>query len=128
MTEFLNVELTEKIIGCAYEVHKVLGSGFVEKVYENAFACELRTNCLLVECQKPIVVRYKGWVVGEYVADIVVENVIIIELKAIEQIVDVHEVQLKNYLKATGLEVGLLINFGKSVEIRRKYVARTNMK
>jgi len=115
-------DLTEQIISCAYEVHRVLGSGFLEKVYENALVEELLRRGLLAEPQKGIVVRYKGTVVGDYVADIIVENVIIIELKALEKLHDIHEIQLKNYLKATGVEIGLLINFGKSVEVRRKFV------
>jgi len=115
-------DLTEQIISCAYEVHRVLGSSYKKKVYENALVEELLRRGLLAEPQKGIVVRYKGTVVGDYVADIIVENVIIIELKALEKLHDIHEIQLKNYLKATGVEIGLLINFGKSVEVRRKFV------
>lgn len=119
---FVNKELTEKIIKCAFEVHNVLGSGFLEKVYENALVIELHRNGLKALSQVPISVFYKGEVIGEYTADIVVGEKVIIELKAIEEIVDIHEIQLKNYLKATGIEVGLLINFGKSVEVKRKHV------
>ncbi|GFE58650.1 GxxExxY protein [Geobacter sp. AOG1] len=114
--------LTEQIINCAFEVHSVLGSGFLEKVYENAFFEELKNRGLKVEAQKPIAVKYKGNVVGEYFADLLVEDSVILELKALEKLTDVHELQVKNYLKATGIELGLLINFGKSVEIKRKYV------
>ncbi len=123
---FVNKELTEKIINCAFEVHNVLGSGFLEKVYENALVIELRRNGLKALSQVPISVFYKEEVVGDYAVDIVVDEKVIIELKAIEEIIDIHEIQLKNYLKATGLEVGLLINFGKSVEVKRKYVKNSN--
>ena len=116
------VELTEIIINCAFEVHKVLGAGFLEKVYQNALIEELKLRYLKAESQRAITVSYKGINVGEYFADIVVEDVIIIELKALDKLNDIHELQLKNYLNATGMEVGLLINFGKSVEIKRKYV------
>ena len=115
-------QLTETIIGAAYQVHSVLGSGFLEKVYENAMYEELTDRSLSVERQKPISVNYKGRLVGEYYSDLIVENVVILELKATEKISDIFEIQLKNYLKATGVEVGLLINFGKSVEVRRKFV------
>jgi len=120
-----HADLTEQIILCAYEVHNILGAGFLEKVYENALVEELTRRGLLAEPQKGIVVRYKGTVVGEYVADIIVENVIVIELKALERLHDIHEIQLKNYLKATGIEIGLLLNFGKSVEVKRKFVQDT---
>jgi GxxExxY protein len=122
MTDFDNSDLSEQVIGCAYEVHKVLGSGFLEKVYENALIAELKARGLKAEAQKAIVVNYKGTVVGEFCADIVVEDMLILELKAVEKLSDSHEIQLKNYLKATGVEIGLLINFGKSVEVKRKYV------
>ena len=114
--------LTEQIIGCAFEVHKILGSGFLEKVYENALVEELKSRGLKTESQKPITVSYKDKIVGEYCADIIVEESVVLELKAQEKINDIHELQLKNYLKATGVQLGLLINFGKSVEIKRKYV------
>jgi len=117
-------QLTETIIGAAYQVHSTLGSGFLEKVYENAMYEELTDRSLSVERQKPISVYYKGRLVGEYYSDLIVENIVILELKATEKIADIFEIQLKNYLKATGVEVGLLINFGKSVEVRRKFVRR----
>ncbi|MDD2580803.1 MAG: GxxExxY protein [Desulfuromonadaceae bacterium] len=100
----------------------VLGIGFLEKVYEKAMVEELISRSLKVESQRVIKVHYKGIVVGDYIADIVVEDVIIVEFKALDKLHDIHELQLKNYLKATGIEVGLLINFGKSVEVKRKYV------
>jgi len=113
-------DVTEKVIGAAYEVHKLLGQGFMEKVYENAMAIELRGAGLRVEQQRPITVRYKGEVMGEYLADLVVEGEVIVELKAVAEVEKVHEVHIVNYLRATGLEVGLLINFSKSVTIKRK--------
>jgi len=116
------VELTEQIISCAYEVYKILGIGFLEKVYENAMIEELKSRGLKAESQRRITVRYKGHVIGDYFADIVVEDVIIVELKALDKLNDINELQIKNYLKATGIEVGLLINFGKSVEVKRKYI------
>jgi len=116
------VELTEQIINCAYEVHRILGSGFLEKVYENAMLEEFKLRYLKAESQRGIAVKYKGIIIGDYFADLVIEDVIIVELKALDKLTDIHELQLKNYLKATGIEVGLLINFGKSVEVKRKYV------
>ncbi|KKO18908.1 MAG: GxxExxY protein [Candidatus Brocadia sp.] len=115
-------DLTSQIISSAFEVHNTLGSGFLEKVYENALLVELREKGLKAESQRPATVLYKDRNVGEYFADIIVENKVVLELKALEKIGDIHEIQLKNYLKATGIEVGLLINFGKSVEVKRKYV------
>jgi GxxExxY protein len=122
MTIYDNPYLTEQIISCAYEVHNVLGSGFLEKVYENALLEELKARSIKAEAQRPISVNYKGTVAGEYFADLVVEDSIIIELKALEKLADIHEIQLKNYLKATNIELGLLINFGRSVEVKRKFV------
>src|SRR5262245_23704134 len=119
MTEFQHNVLTEQIINCAHEVHNVLGSGFLEKVYENAMVEELGRKGLRAAQQQGIIISYKGKTVGEYIADIVVEDTVLLELKAVDRVADVHELQLKNYLKATGVEVGLLINFGKSVEVRR---------
>jgi len=116
----LHSDITDKIIGAAYEVHGVLGQGFLEKVYENALAVELRRAGLEVEQQRPITVRYKNEVVGDYFADLVVEGAVIVELKATRSIEPVHEVQLVNYLRATRLQVGILIHFGKSVTVKRK--------
>ena len=118
-----HAELTELLLQCAFNVHRSLEAGFLEKVYENALAIELQDNGLLVEQQKTLAVHYRGVIVGEYSADLVVESKVIIELKAVEKLIDIHEIQLKNYLKATGIEVGLLLNFGKSVQVRRKFVA-----
>jgi len=113
-------EITEKIIGCAYMVSNVLGVGFLEKVYENALVFELKRLNLKVEQQKPVKVLYKNVIVGDYYADLVVENLVIVELKATKRIEDIHLAQCLNYLKATGLSLGLIINFGKpKVEIKR---------
>ena len=115
-------DITEKIIACAYTVHSKLGFGFLESVYENSLMIELRKAGLHAEQQYPVKIYYEKEIVGDYVADIIIEDKIILELKAVDKILDIHEIQLKNYLKATGIEVGLLINFGKSVEIKRKFV------
>ncbi len=113
-------DITEKIIKASYEVHNNLDYGFLEKVYENSLAIELRNVGLNVKQQKPIKVLYKGELVGDYVADLMVEDKVIVEIKSVSKLEQVHGVQLVNYLKATGKEVGLLINFGKSVEVKRK--------
>ena len=113
-------QITERIIGCAYRVSQGLGCGFLEKVYENAMMIELLSSGLAAEQQKRIDVYYRGELVGEYCADIVVNNVIFVELKAAEAIVPEHEAQIISYLKGTGMELGLLINFGpKPTFIRR---------
>jgi GxxExxY protein len=113
-------DLTEKIIGAFFVVYRTLGYGFSERVYENALALELRKLGLKVEQQKRIVVYYGGQVVGEYLADIVVNGIVIVELKAVRQLLRQHEAQLLNYLKATRVEVGLLLNFGPKAEFKRK--------
>ncbi len=117
----LEEQITERIIGCAYKVHNVLGPGFLEKVYENALKIELERAGLEVEQQEPITVYYEGQIVGEYYADLWVENRVIVELKAIQALGKESEIQLVNYLVATGIDVGLLINFGSaSVQIKRR--------
>ena len=116
----LHQQITDKIIKCFYEVYNILGYGFLEKVYENALYNELILSNLRCERQKKIEVFYKESQVGEYYADILVENKIILELKVAEAICEEHEFQLINYLKATNLEVGLLLNFGKKPGIKRK--------
>ena len=114
-------ELTEKIIGCAYRVYNRIGFGFLESVYEKCLLIELRKADLAAESQKPITVFYQNEIVGEFVADIIVNDTIILELKSVREIVKAHEVQLVNYLVATRKPVGLIINFGeKKVEIKRK--------
>ncbi len=111
--------ITEKIIGCAFKVGSHIGCGFLEKVYENALAHELRKAGLHVEQQLPIKVWYDGIVVGEYVADLLVEGVVLVELKSAKGLEAIHSAQCINYLVATQLPVCLLINFGKRVEIKR---------
>ena len=119
-TEYPLSDLTRKIIGCAYEVHKELGPGFLEKVYETALVHELRSAGLNAEPQTPIPVRYKGAVVGDYFADILVERAVVCEIKASGDLATAHQAQLLHYLKATGIEVGLLLNFGRpSVQVKR---------
>jgi GxxExxY protein len=114
-------ELTERIIGCAYKVHKELGAGFLEKVYENALRIELEDAGLDVIQQYPVPVNYHGQMIGDFYADLMVEGRVIVELKAIYKLAKEHEVQLVNYLAATGIDNGLLINFGLSVEVKRKF-------
>lgn len=117
--EHLN-PLTEKIIGCAFRVSNTLGPGFLEKVYENALAHELRKAGLEVRQQYPISVLYDGQVVGEFLADLLINEQIVIELKAVRNLDDAHLAQCLNYLKATGLPLCLLMNFGKPrVEVKR---------
>ena len=120
-------EMTNKIINCFYKVYNILGYGFLEKVYENALKMELENNGFSVEAQKPIKVLYLEKIVGEYFADLVVDNKIIIELKANEVLIPENEAQLVNYLKATEFEVGLLLNFGKKPEIKRKIFSNKNL-
>jgi GxxExxY protein len=114
-------ELTEKIIGCAMTVHRTLGPGFLESVYQNSLAYELRKTGLEVECERKIQVIYDGVVVGDFSADMLVEKVILIENKAVQTLAPAHEVQLVNYLTATGIEIGLLLNFGaERLQFKRK--------
>ena len=113
-------ETTSKIIGCFYEVYNNLGFGFLEKVYENALYQELMDQGLSCRRHVPITVFYKGKTVGDYYADIIVEGKIILELKAAESLAEEHELQIINYLKATNIEIGLLLNFGKEPQIKRK--------
>jgi GxxExxY protein len=112
--------LTERIIGCAFEVSNTLGCGFFEKVYENALAVELRRAGMRVEQQSPIQVRYKGDLVGEGVLDLLVEDAVIVEVKALEELNEPHTAQCLNYLKATGYPICLLFNFGRPrLQIKR---------
>jgi len=111
--KILHKDLSYKIIGLAMEVHTKLGYGFLEKVYENAMMVLLRREGIHAKQQAPITVYFDGEVVGDYYADILVEDKIILELKAIEKITDVHRAQTLNYLKATGLRLAILLNFGK---------------
>lgn len=113
-------ETTEKIIKAFYSVYTRLGFGFLEKVYENAMIIELQKTGLYCTRQCPIKVYYEEIIIGDYYADIIVENSIILELKAVESICEEHELQLINYLKATDKEIGLLLNFGTKPQIKRK--------
>ena len=113
-------DLTSKIIACAYKVHNTLGFGFLEAVYQNALLIELLKTGLHAEKEKKIQVYYDSQLVGDYMADIIVEEKVILELKSVKDLHPAHSAQLVNYLKATGIEVGLLLNFGESVEIKRK--------
>ncbi len=122
MHEMDHEDLTEKIIGCAMTVHSTLGPGFLESVYEKALAHELAKADLRTECQKPITVIYDGTVVGEFFADLFVEDTVMVENKAVQALHPVNEVQLVNYLTATGVDIGLLLNFGSDrLQFRRKH-------
>jgi GxxExxY protein len=105
--------ISQRVIRCAFDVSNTLGAGFLEKVYENALCVELEKNDLKFHAQKPIIVDYKGFQVGEYVADIIVEDKLLLELKAVSLFSSSHDAQVINYLKATNLSVGLLLNFGR---------------
>ena len=115
----LNVT-SSKVIGCAFEVANVLGCGFLEKVYQNALLLEIRRCGLQAEKEKLIQVRYKNQIVGEYFADILVDKTIVIEIKAVKELNEIHQAQLLNYLRATKLPLGLLINFATPrIQIKR---------
>ena len=113
-------EITFKINGAIFEVNRMLGPGFLEKVYENALLIEIRVRGLKVENQVPINVKYKGNNVGQYIADLLVEEKVIVEIKTVEKLTNIHEAQLLNYLNATGIKIGLLVNFkNRKAEIKR---------
>jgi GxxExxY protein len=118
--EFKHKDITDKIIRAFYNVYNTLGYGFLEKVYENSMLLELTEMGLSVQKQYPIDVYYKEKLVGSYFADLLVEEKVIVELKAAEAICEEHEYQLINYLKATEIEIGLLLNFGKEPQFKRK--------
>jgi GxxExxY protein len=119
-TELEHEELTNKIIGCAIEVHKKLGPGFIESIYENAFIIELKRKELPFERQKEVVIQYDGNEVGKHRLDLIVADTIVVELKAMRNIEDIHFVIVRSYLKALGKEHGLLINFSKKIlEVKR---------
>jgi GxxExxY protein len=120
MADGKHVEITGKVIGAFFKVYNKLGYGFNEKVYENALAIELRKAGLKVETQKEITVYYDDITVGDYRADVLVNDAVIVELKAARELAEEHEAQLLNYLKATTIEVGLLLNFGIKAEHKRK--------
>ena len=113
-------ELSDKIIECAIEVHKTLGNGFLEKVYENSIIHEFEFDKISAQNQIPIPVYYKGRIVGDYFADIIVENKIILELKVVHKILPIHNAQLIHYLKATNFKVGYVINFGSKEKLEFK--------
>jgi GxxExxY protein len=114
-------QLITRIIKASYNVHNILGAGYLEKVYRNSLLIELNSMGIKADFEVPISVYYKKCIVGEFYADILVEDSIVLELKAVENIQPFHEVQLVNYLKSTDIETGLLINFGRSVTIKRKF-------
>ena len=115
-----HVDLSATVIGAFYETYNALGFGFLESVYENAFAIQLEHCGLQVERQRPIAVRYRGNIVGEFRADLVVEGRLLVEIKAACALLPVHEAQLINYLKGTGMQLGLLLNFGPRPQVRRR--------
>ena len=119
--DFKDKALTQKIIGCAFKVHSTLGKGFLEKIYENAMVIELNKLDIAVQQQAQVQVSYEGQTIGEYYADLYVEERVICELKSVEKLLKSHETQLVNYLTATGKDTGLLINFSDRVEVRRKF-------
>lgn len=125
---YLHSELTEQIIGEAFTVYNSLGSGFLEKVYCRALSKKLSEKGMDIKYEFPIKVYFEGEIVGDYVCDMLVNNKVIVELKAVEALAKIHEVQLVNYLKATRMEVGLLINFGEKIEIKRKVLTRDHKK
>ncbi len=118
----MNIDsITQKIIAYAYKSHNTLGANFLEKVYEDSMVIELKKNGLSVEQQFPVSVFYENIQVGDYYADLFVNNEVVVELKAVENLTKQHEVQVVNYLNGIGHEIGLLIHFGTSVTVKRKY-------
>ncbi|TVQ10954.1 MAG: GxxExxY protein [Balneolaceae bacterium] len=114
--------LTQTIIGCAMKVHRTLGPGFLELVYQRALVHELKKAGLAAECERKLAVVYDGVVIGEFAADLIVEGIVLIENKSVVQLTRAHEVQIVNYLTATGLKIGLLLNFGSDrLQFKRKY-------
>jgi GxxExxY protein len=116
----LHEEITQEIIRCFFRVYNYLGYGFMEKVYENAMCIELAQTGLQVKAQEKIEVYYNEVVVGTYYADLLIEDKVIIEIKSVSHLLEEHEAQLLNYLKATSIEVGLLLNFGEKAEFKRR--------
>jgi len=112
--ELIHKELTYKIIGCAFEVHKELGPGFLESAYEEAMKVELKNANLKADSQKSFPLIYKGVRIKDFYCDLVIEDKVVLELKAIKRITDIERAQLLNYLKVTGLRVGLIVNFGET--------------
>ncbi|MBM6499306.1 GxxExxY protein [Flavobacterium macrobrachii] len=120
MKIFPHQELTKSIIGIYYDVYNELGYGFLEKVYHNAMIIELKKRGFEIDNQKKLNVLYKNEIVGEYIPDIIVNNKVILEFKTVEYLLEIHENQLLNYLKATDCEVGIILNFGKDPQFIRK--------
>ena len=120
MKKFPHQELTKSIIGIYYNVYNELGFGFLEKVYHKALLIELKNNGYKIDSEKKVNVYYKNKIVGEYIPDIIINDSVIVELKCVEYLTDIHENQLLNYLKATDCEVGLILNFGKDPQFIRK--------
>lgn len=119
-TEDLHADLTGDIIGAFYHVYNTLGYGFLEAVYQNALMVTLRKRGHHVDVRQPVEVRFEGVIVGNYFADLIVNRIVIIELKSVETLCDAHEAQLLNYLRATDIEVGLLLNFGPKPQVKRR--------
>lgn len=119
MTNLLHKTITEDILKVYYDIYNELGCGFLEKVYQNSMYFELKSKGYKVEAQRPIKVYFKNQLVGEYYADLLIEDKVIVELKACELLMNAHVAQLMNYLKATEIEVGLLLNFGEEAEFKR---------
>lgn len=118
--EYAEAELSRRVIGAFYETYNTLGYGFLESVYENALALQMRSDGLHFQRQAELAVRFREQVVGIFRADFLIEGKLIIELKAVERLMPAHESQLLNYLKATDIKLGLLLNFGPKAEIRRR--------
>jgi len=123
--KLLERDVTERVIGVFYTVYNELGPGFVESVYQNAMALALRHAGLFVEQQHPLTVQFRGQSVGEFRVDLLVEHNVVIELKAVATLTAAHEVQLVNYLKATGAPVGLLLNFGRQAQFKRRVLSHS---
>jgi len=121
----LHADLTGEIIGAFYHVHNTLGFGFLEAVYQNALMVTLRKHGHQAEVQQPVDVHFEDVVVGHYYADLIIDRLVIIELKSVESLCDAHEAQLLNYLRATDIEVGLLLNFGPKPQVKRKVFSNT---
>jgi GxxExxY protein len=126
METYRHSDVTNAIICCFYNVYNRLGFGFLERVYENALVIELKKRSIPVISQRPVSVFYEGELVGEYFADLFVDGKIIVEIKAARSLAQEHEAQLLNYLRATNLEVGLLLNFGPEPQVKRKVNTKTN--
>ncbi len=126
INNFLHEDITSNIIESFYTVYNKLGFGFLEKVYHNALLIEFKKHFDSVENQKPINVMYEGIIVGDYYADFLVNSKVIVEIKAVEELCKENELQLINYLKATSVEIGLLLNFGKKPQIKRKIFTNNN--